>query len=204
MNITLIKSNIKKSLVKNAKKMISKEVQQELGLFEKHAEIPHEEVQTDLGTFWSPVKSNMMSQQEAKPIINWTIGIVIALVFILVTVLGFLVMPKSKKVAKVQDTIVVVNGSEVNKTPEEQLGINNIEVSKDDEVEKVASNSPLLKPQDSGSITEYKVTSGDTLEVIAMKVYGSRTPDKIDKIKVANSIRNPRSLQIGQKLIIPF
>lgn len=53
------------------------------------------------------------------------------------------------------------------------------------------------------STTEYRVKSGDTLEAIAYRFYGSGTPSRINKIQVANNLRNPNALQIGQNLIIP-
>ncbi len=54
------------------------------------------------------------------------------------------------------------------------------------------------------SVAEYKVKSGDTLEKIAYRFYGSGSPSKIDKIQVANNIRNPHSIRAGQKLRIPI
>lgn len=51
---------------------------------------------------------------------------------------------------------------------------------------------------------EYRVKSGDTLERIAYRFYGSGSPSKIDKIQVANNLRSPHSIRAGQKLIIPI
>ncbi len=51
---------------------------------------------------------------------------------------------------------------------------------------------------------EYIVQSGDTMESISRRFYGSYSPEKIDKIMQANGMSNPNKLAIGQKLIIPM
>lgn len=50
----------------------------------------------------------------------------------------------------------------------------------------------------------YTVKSGDTLESIIIRFYGSYQPDKVSQIAAANKMTNPNALQIGQKLIIPM
>jgi LysM repeat protein len=54
-----------------------------------------------------------------------------------------------------------------------------------------------------GNATSYTVVSGDTLGRIAEKVYGSADPKYVDKIQRANSMTNPNSLKLDQKLVIP-
>ncbi|MDZ7814713.1 MAG: LysM peptidoglycan-binding domain-containing protein [Planctomycetota bacterium] len=49
--------------------------------------------------------------------------------------------------------------------------------------------------------TRYKVQPGDSLEKISRKFYGTVTAWK--RIADANGISNPRSLKVGQKLLIP-
>ena len=51
---------------------------------------------------------------------------------------------------------------------------------------------------------EYTVQSGDTMESIARRFYGSYSPDKINMIMKANNMTDPNKLAIGQKLIIPM
>lgn len=51
---------------------------------------------------------------------------------------------------------------------------------------------------------EYKVKNGDTLGAIAYKYYGISTPEKIQKIQLANKMKTPDNLQLDQKLIIPM
>ncbi len=55
-----------------------------------------------------------------------------------------------------------------------------------------------------GSTEAYTVQSGDTLEGIIIRFYGKYDQSKVEKIKTANSLANPDSLSIGQKLVIPL
>ena len=50
----------------------------------------------------------------------------------------------------------------------------------------------------------YTVQSGDTLEGIIVRFYGTFDLRKVDLIKEANKMSNPNALSIGQKLIIPI
>lgn len=61
-------------------------------------------------------------------------------------------------------------------------------------------NEPIVKT----GTESYTVKSGDTLEGIIIRFYGSFDPSKVDKIKEANKMANPNNLQIGQNLIIPM
>lgn len=51
---------------------------------------------------------------------------------------------------------------------------------------------------------EYTVKSGDTLESIVIRFYGSFDMRKVNAIQNANKMANPNALSIGQKLIIPM
>ncbi|MFA6989088.1 MAG: LysM domain-containing protein [Candidatus Gastranaerophilaceae bacterium] len=57
--------------------------------------------------------------------------------------------------------------------------------------------SPNVKQQ------SYVVKSGDTLEKIAINVYGATDPQKVKDIQTVNNIKNPNSIQIGQTLTVP-
>ncbi len=68
-------------------------------------------------------------------------------------------------------------------------------------------------PADSAAVVEtsavpaaqtYTVKSGDTLESIIVRFYGSFDMKKVELIKEANKMANPNALSIGQKLIIPM
>lgn len=56
----------------------------------------------------------------------------------------------------------------------------------------------------SGSEQSYTIQSGDTLESVAIKFYGSSTPSKIQKIQDANGMTDPNKLSIGQTLRVPI
>lgn len=49
----------------------------------------------------------------------------------------------------------------------------------------------------------YTVRSGDTLETIAIKYYGVASQSNIQKIQKANNIKNPHSIKLGQKIVVP-
>ena len=53
-------------------------------------------------------------------------------------------------------------------------------------------------------VEKYKIQSGDTLESVSIKFYGSSTPDKVLKIQNASKITNPNKISIGQELTIPI
>lgn len=50
----------------------------------------------------------------------------------------------------------------------------------------------------------YTVQSGDTLESIIIRFYGSYSMEREQAIKAANGMKNPNALSIGQKLRIPL
>ena len=51
---------------------------------------------------------------------------------------------------------------------------------------------------------KYVVQSGDTIESIQVRFYGSYSPEKAQAIQKANNMKNINRLQIGQELIIPM
>ncbi len=50
----------------------------------------------------------------------------------------------------------------------------------------------------------YTVQSGDTVESILIRFYGSYSADKAKALQEANNLKNLNRLQIGQKLTIPM
>lgn len=69
----------------------------------------------------------------------------------------------------------------------------------------VTPSESLNAAEGSGNMKKekYTVESGDTLEAIAYKYYGSRTPEKIQLIQTANNMTSPDQIAIGQEIIIP-
>jgi len=63
--------------------------------------------------------------------------------------------------------------------------------------------NPASKADSTAKTEKYTIQSGDTLEKVALKYYGSTNPDKIQKIQVANGLDNPNKISIGQELNIP-
>ena len=53
-------------------------------------------------------------------------------------------------------------------------------------------------------IETYTVQSGDTVESIMIRFYGSYSPEKAKIVQQANNLSNLNKLQIGQKLTIPM
>ncbi len=54
------------------------------------------------------------------------------------------------------------------------------------------------------SVETYTVQSGDTVESIMIRFYGSYSPEKAKAVQSANNLQNLNRLQIGQKLTIPM
>jgi len=50
----------------------------------------------------------------------------------------------------------------------------------------------------------YVIQSGDTLEKVALKYYGTSDPAKIQEIQTASNMSDPNKLQIGQKILVPI
>lgn len=214
IDINSLKKNIKTNLKRRAKKFLSSEVQEELGISKMSTASFDQASADDFNTFWAPVQSNLLSQKRKESLSTWMIGIVAAMILILF-ILIFTLLSPSKNYQASNGNEVVVNGKakkkivseakadkESSQKEEEAIKVTNIKMERND-VKSSANQSPLLS-SNSGSIVEYKVRSGDTIERIAVKFYGEFNSEIIKKIKLANKIRNPRSLQIGQKLIIPF
>jgi len=67
-----------------------------------------------------------------------------------------------------------------------------------------SNNETAQEVSEQPTSEEYTVQSGDTMESISRRFYGSYSPEKINKIMQANNMTDPNKLGIGQKLIIPM
>lgn len=159
----------------------------------------YQHMDNDLDAFWTPVRTNTFSHEEAQKVKSWITLSIVTIAALLVLLFVLVIMPNGKAVSKTGNK-VVVNGAE--RGTEEVLAVKNIELEKTTNKEIVAK-SPLLT-KERASVVEYRVVSGDNLEVIAKKFYGNSNYDSVQKIKIANGIQNSRLLQIGQRLIVPF
>ena len=72
----------------------------------------------------------------------------------------------------------------------------------------VKNESVHFIPSSGGASTSsqetYVVKSGDTVETILIRFYGSYSPEKAKEVQMVNKMSNINKLQIGQKLIMPM
>jgi nucleoid-associated protein YgaU len=120
-------------------------------------------------------------------------------------------MPLSESDLKVED-IKVASTKPTKKEDKINVSsdpITQIEAERAKELEaakKIEAQNLLNKQNSANNQTRtntYTVRGGDSLAIIAQRVYGSSSIENIEKIKKANKIRNPRSLQVGQRLATP-
>lgn len=72
---------------------------------------------------------------------------------------------------------------------------------------KVKNEKVNFLPADSSAAKSsevYTVQSGDTVESIMVRFYGSYSPEKAKAVQEVNNLSNLNRLQIGQKLTIPM
>jgi len=69
--------------------------------------------------------------------------------------------------------------------------------------EEPAATSETQAAPEKPAFQTYVVKSGDTLGGIAEKFYKNSGPDYLQKLQRANNMKNPNSLHLGQKLVIP-
>ena len=81
---------------------------------------------------------------------------------------------------------------------------NDNKVVKTNKVKKEKVNFVPAGGSTGSSSEKYVVQSGDTIESIQVRFYGSYSPDKAQAIQKANNMKNINRLQIGQELIIPM
>ena len=207
--------------------MLSDEVREELGL-KKYKHQTDEAVNKDTQiNYFQPVDSQLINSQEAKVLRSVAIVVILLLVVFVGFLLFQLVSPSDNYIND-REGITVVDGNTVHKDiPKEELesldekvseleeikveksdlNIEDIKVSSPEEAKdpaKELAKSPLLRSDSEIQLVEYRVQSGDTLDRIAKRFYGSASVENVNKVKTANKIRNARYLQIGQKLIIPY
>ncbi|MEB3315146.1 MAG: LysM peptidoglycan-binding domain-containing protein [Candidatus Melainabacteria bacterium] len=118
-------------------------------------------------------------------------------------------MPLSESDLKVEDIKVAspkTAQKAASKTVSDNDPIAKIESERAKELEaakKIEAQNLLNSTNSQTATNSYTVRRGDSLAIIAQRVYGSSSIANIEKIKKANRIRNPRSIQVGQKLVTP-
>ncbi len=163
------------------------------------------ENETHLNAFWDPIQLAEISSEETKKLRFWGAVAFAVVVAILLLVIAFLIIPGQEKFDLRRGTSIMINGKVKASNKKiihtdgvrEELEVENIQV---DNTENLAAKSPLLKK---GSVVEYKVQSGDSIDKIAVRFYGNSGPAEIQKIKTASGLRS-NTLNVGQRLVIPF
>lgn len=222
MNFSNIKSKLQDQLNSGADKYLSAKIKDELGLSKPtieslHALSDNPGIEDDLNTFYKPVNSTFLSTKDYKNIQKWAITLIVLITIALVFLFFSMIIPQKDYSNAIKNSQIVVDGNALYedqieaKIEEEELDEN--EVNEELQVENIslettsaealAQSSPLLQ-SDAVTLVEYSIKRGDTLETIAMRFYGNAFPDSVDKIKVANKIRNVRLIQVGQNIIIPM
>lgn len=63
--------------------------------------------------------------------------------------------------------------------------------------------NPASKAVATVKTEKYTIQNGDTLEKVALRYFGSASPENIQKIQDANGLDNPNKISIGQELTVP-
>lgn len=146
-------------------------------------ELPHE-----LDMLWS--NNRPYQREDRSPLISFVVGLLLGVILTTAVFMLFIMRPQVKANENVMTAPVNedLNASQRGQSPSGNSGTPS------------AAGTPATS---SGAESSYTVVNGDTLGRIAQKVYGSSSPDLVDKIQRANNMSSPNKLQIDQKLIIP-
>lgn len=222
MNFSKISSRLKDKLNQGADKVLSTKVKEELGLNKPtidslYSLSANDDIEDNLNNFYKPMNSTFLSQRQYKKIRNGGIVLIVVVSVLLFALLIAMIIPSKSYKNKLSQGETFVKGSNITKakvveaslkdveaqSQDSQIEIKDIKVASKELADSFANSSPLLKNPDL-ELSKYKIRSGDTLETIALKFYGSALPEKINRIKTANKIRNVRLLRIGQEILIPM
>lgn len=170
-------------------KLMSDTAEKSPGVYVRTGEYePHE-----LDMLWSGTRH--FGKEERSPIIFVAVGLIIGVV-ITAALFSLLFSKPQITTGENELTAPIVNETELLQKTEV--------IPAAPEVMPATETTPVSAPAAATSGTQtYVVKSGDTLESIARRFYGSGTPAMIRKIQQANAMNNPDALQIDQKLVIP-
>ena len=138
----------------------------------------------ELDMLWQNFKVNQ--KQDKTPSIYLGAGFIVGAVvmLVLVVLISFSANGVNMLKDKAETTPTTVN------TKKEKLSLNFI-----------PSNTEKSEPTETNEI--YTVQSGDTMESILVRFYGSYSKEKESLVMKTNNLTNPNKLSIGQKLTIP-
>lgn len=156
------------------------------GVYTRSDEPPHE-----LDMLWSSNRHH--PKDERSPVIFFGAGFLVSAVVLGAVFFLFFKKPEIstgpnilEQTAEEANLAPKVPASDVSQTPP-----------------AASTTTASAEEASSGNIDTYTVRSGDTLERIARRYYGSGTPEYINKIARANNLINPNRLRLGQRLVIP-
>ncbi|MDA0772614.1 MAG: LysM domain-containing protein [Cyanobacteria bacterium] len=221
MNLAGIKEKIKKGINTGTDRVLSAKLKDELGLNRPSMATlqnlsQDSDLEANLNSFFTPVNSTFLSSRDYKNIQNWALMFIIGVSVVLFILFFSLILPHKNYSNTQFGSQVIVKGKNINNQDKiatgtadtipdkanEELSVENI-ILASAPTQELVKRSPLLS-SNSVTLMEYKIRSGDTIEKVASKFYGSSSYNNIQKIKMANHISNARLLQIGQTVIVPM
>lgn len=137
----------------------------------------------ELDVLWQSFKVNQ--RNEKSPSIYLATGFIAGAVVMLI--LTVLISFSANGINSVEEQVASAPVS----VKKEKLSLNFIPSSPEKVEEQAAANE------------QYTVQSGDTMENILIRFYGSYSKDKEALVLKTNNMTNPNKLAIGQKLTIP-
>lgn len=153
-------------------------------------ELPHE-----LDMLWS--NNRPYHREERSPLISFIVGLLLGAILTTAVFMLFIMRPQVKMNESEMTTPVneTLNPAQTSSTSGQATSTTGAATGSNTQVAG-QSGAPAAG-------TSYTVVSGDNLGRIAGKVYGSSSPELMQKIQRANNMSSPDRLQINQRLIIP-
>lgn len=137
----------------------------------------------ELDVLWQNFKVNQ--KQDKSPSVYLATGFIAGAIVMLI--LTTLISFSAKGIQSMQEDAV----SSAPKVKKEKLSLNFIPSSAE-------------QPAETSANEVYTVQSGDTMESILVRFYGSYSKEKEQLVLKTNNMTNPNKLAIGQKLTIPM
>lgn len=158
----------------------------------------------EIDLLWQNFKTTQFNTNSptAYILLGFIIGVITTLV-----IGGFFVM-SSKSVSSIEK---VQQNVEQEQIIDQQVESTDAKIVIPTETENISSNEQVVDSEqtqaansiDTSNMKKYVVKSGDTVEGIIRKHYGSYSPEKAELIMKANNLESLDRLQIDQELMIP-
>jgi LysM repeat protein len=161
----------------------------------------------ELDMLWSGARGIHL-KDDRSPILAFAFGFIVGTLLTAAIAFFFFIKPEIKTGQNLL-TAPVAEQAEIS-TPEAGTAAGQAAATLAKPVSQSATTAPVTSAPATTPVaaaptagSRYKVQSGDTLERIAKKFYGSGTPEMVDKLIRANNMKNPNALQLDQELVIP-